>query len=311
MKKLLLTFILLFPLRGLGGYLLAQSGTMLPDGFIMPNVATAGTCTVADKGKMYFNTTNSTMMVCNGTDWVPASSQWTTVLPSSNISFNAGNVGINTTTPEHKLDVNGTARIRNNLYVTEKIGVGSINTVDTGLEIFDGALSITSIADTKTWKFAYSNADNALSLQENGVTRMVFANGGNVGIGATAPTSKLSVDGSGSFNGSLTVNNGKGIVRSTNSNQLKCHLPTLNLGATFTVSANACATSSTSITSAGFGSAPTAQVGNLVSGTGDFGRLTINVQSASTSSVTVRFCNPTASNITLTNMVFNLLCIGI
>jgi hypothetical protein len=311
MKKIIITFILTFPLWGLGGFTFAQSGTMLPDGFIMPNAATAGTCAVADKGKMFFNTTNNNMMVCNGTNWVPASSQWTPDpnMPS-NIFFNTGNVGINTSTPQYKLDVNGTARIRSNLYVADKIGVGTTNNFGTGLEIFDGALAITSSADFKTWKLAYSNTDNGLSLQENGVTRMVFANGGNVGIGSSTPTTKLSVDGTGAFVGNLTVNNGKGVVRSSNATQLKCHLAALNLGATFTVSTNSCVTSTVSISTAGFGFSPTAQFGNLVSGTGDFGKLVVNVQSASTTAVVVRFCNTTTSNITLTNMIFNLLCIG-
>jgi len=47
----------------------AQSGTLPPDGFIVPNLASDPTCTVADKGKMYYNTTTNLMMVCNGTGW--------------------------------------------------------------------------------------------------------------------------------------------------------------------------------------------------------------------------------------------------
>jgi hypothetical protein len=310
MKKLFVLFIILH----LSFSIFAQSGTMLPDGFIMPNLAVAPGCTVADKGKMYFNTTSKGMMVCNGTAWLPASSQWENnhVLPNT-INY-SGNVGINTSTPQYPLDINGTARVSSNLYASNGINIGGTSAIS-GLMMVDGDIAITSTADAKTWKFDYSDANNNLSLQEDGTARMVFANGGNVGIGSGNPTAKLSVEGTGSFTGNLTVNNGKGIVRTTSTASLKTHIVQVSLGTTFVVDppgiGSGCAnTASQSITSAGFSAAPTVQVGNLVSGTGDFGKLIINVQSVTTSAFVLRFCNNTGTQISLSNVLFNILCVG-
>jgi len=305
MKKL---FILLL-IQYVSFNIFAQSGTMLPDGFIMPKLATTPACTANDIGKMYYSTTTGgygALLVCNGTSWQILSSLWTTGVSPNTLSTSQS-VGIGTPDPLYLLDVNGTARVSSLL--TSSLLIGT-TTNSSGLTIQDGDIAITSTADAKTWKFDYSDANNNLSLQEDGTARIVFANGGNVGIGSVIPTAKLSVDGTGSFTGNLTVNGGKGIVRTTSASSLKTHIAPVSLGASFTVNAGNCSTSSPSISSASFLAAPTAQIGNLVSGSGDFGKLVINVQSTTASVVIVRFCNNTASNITLSNMVFNLLCIG-
>jgi hypothetical protein len=305
MKKLF--FLLISYLSSFITY--SQSGTMLPDGFIIPKSATAPTCTVSEVGKIYLNTTTNDLMLCDGTNWKNASSQWRTPFGLTNVLTYNGLVGINNTNPAYELDVTGSARVSGTLYVPTTLGIGTTNP-STGLDVLDGDIAISSTADAKTWKFDYDDALNALTLKENGVNRMMFANGGNVGIGSVAPTAKLSVDGTGSFAGDLTVNNGKGIVRSTGTAALKCHIVQANLGITFAVNAGFCATSNVNITSGGFTAAPTAQIGNLVSGTGDFGKLNINVQSTTSTAAIVRFCNNTASNITLSNMIFNLMCLG-
>lgn len=306
MKKILTLLLILH----FSCHVFAQSGTLLPDGFIVPNLTDAPACTVDDKGKMYFNTTTKAMMVCNGNGWQPATSQWY-VNPAFPGTVNySGKVGINTETPQYALDVNGDVKVSDAIYAS-RIGIGTTNP-STAMEVVDGDIAITSSIDSRTWKFGYSDDNNYLSLQENGTPRMVFANGGNVGIGTAIPTAKLSVDGTGSFTGNLTVNNGKGIVRTTTAASMKVHIAQVNLGSSFSVLAGNCATNSPAlnITSADFTTAPTAQVGNIVSGTGNFGKLIINIQSATSTAVTLRFCNNTASSIVLSNMVFNVLCIG-
>lgn len=280
---------------------------MLPNGFILPNLATdPSACTVPDKGKMYYNTTSNLLMYCNGTNWKQASEVWGKNQANNDINY-SGKVGINTITPQYDLDVNGTGRF--GTVLTTNIGIGA-TTTPSGLEVVDGNIAITSTADTKTYKYSYSDANNALTLQENGITRMMVTNGGNVGIGPVVPTAKLSVDGSGSFTGDLTVNNGKGLIRSTTSSSYKYYTATVTTSASFLVTAGACSTVNSSLTSGGFSAAPLVSVGNLIGGTGDFGKLVINVQSATTTQAVVRFCNPTGSNITLSSIVFNLLCIG-
>ncbi len=287
----------------------AQYGTILPDGFIIPKSATPPGCTVSDKGKIYYNSTTNNLLFCDGSTWKPASSQWSTPFSQpDDIYFNGGNVGINTSTPQFSLDVNGTGRFTGDIY-TEKLGIGT-TTPSSAIEVLDGDIAITSTSDAKTWKFDYADESNSLALRENGTARMVFANGGNITIGSGAPTAKLTVEGNGSFSGDLTVNSGKGIVRSTTSTQLKYHTASVAPGASFSVTNGGCATANASLTAAGFTAAPTVTVGNLTGGTGDFGKLVINVQSTTTTQAVVRFCNPTASTITLTNVTFNVLCIG-
>jgi hypothetical protein len=75
--------------------------------------------------------------------YVPKFSASTT-LQNSQI-FDSVNVGINTTTPAYKLDVNGTARIKNDLYADEDFVVNNyfaINTTATDFPIPDGTLGI-------------------------------------------------------------------------------------------------------------------------------------------------------------------------
>ncbi|RFS14957.1 hypothetical protein [Emticicia sp. C21] len=301
MKKILILFIA----THLSGNVFAQSGTLLPDGFIVPNLAAAPACTVEDKGKIYFNTSSSTMMVCNGIDWVGTTEVWGKA--GSDIFFSTGKVGINTSSPQYTLDVNGTGKFDNVL--VSGLGVGGSAPVS-GIEVTDGAIAIKSTTGSKVWKYQYSDANNHLTLQENGITRMIFSNGGNIGIGSVTPTARLSVDGTGNFSGNLTVNNGKGIIRSINNTQLKYLTATISTGSSFTVIAGGCATATGSLSAGGFSAAPSVSIANLLSGTGDFGKLITNVQSATSTQTVVRFCNPTGSNITLNNIVFNLICIG-
>ncbi len=229
---------------------------MLPDGFVVPKSATAPTCAVADKGKLYYNTTTNDLMVCDGTQWNAAESQWAGGATSSDPLSFSGKVGIKTTTPAYDLDVNGTQKVSGDLFAN-RIGIGSTSIPSFAIQVTDGDIAIRSTADAKTWRYDYDDALNALTLKEDNTNRMIFANGGNIGIGSTNPTYKLQVDGSGYFSGDLFVNGGKGIVRSTTTNPIKCHVTPASLGTTFTISAGLCATSNVSITSAGYTAAPT------------------------------------------------------
>ena len=89
------------------------------------------------------------------------------------------------------------------------------------LTVQDGSIAIFNSSDTKTWYFNYSSSGNYFQLAESGIPRLIVANGGNVGIGTTTPSSLLDVAGNAEINGNLTVNNGKGIVRSWNGTQIK------------------------------------------------------------------------------------------
>jgi C1q domain len=65
MKKLIL--ILLFAVASAS--IFAQSGTLLPNGFQIPRVASLTTCNNNAKATMVFLTTDNKLYVCNGTAW--------------------------------------------------------------------------------------------------------------------------------------------------------------------------------------------------------------------------------------------------
>ncbi|HBB98895.1 MAG TPA: hypothetical protein DC054_26255 [Blastocatellia bacterium] len=98
---------------------------------------------------------------------------------TSSVDISAtGNVGINTASPTAKLDVNGTALTRDAL--TVKAGAGNEVAKLTWLSTDDGQLNLRTA--------------NTVTVQLN-TNSSSFLNGGNVGIGTSAPDQKLSVNG--------------------------------------------------------------------------------------------------------------------
>jgi hypothetical protein len=104
-----------------------------------------------------------------------------------------GNVGIGTTSPSRKLDVNGTSIFRDFTTVVSSNGNPVSNT--TWLSTDSGITNI------------YTGGTSTVQLNSSGVS---YFNGGNVGIGTTSPSGKLDISG-GQYNTGL-------IVRSSNVN---------------------------------------------------------------------------------------------
>ena len=129
---------------------------------------------------LYAPSTDSIGIVTNGTERVRIT--------------NTGNVGIGTTSPGYKFDVNGVTRVTAN----GMAGYGTLNieATDPFIRIYDTDGTI----DKKKWDMrVISNAPERLAFRTindaNTVftTKMVITNTGNVGIGTTAPDFPLEV----------------------------------------------------------------------------------------------------------------------
>jgi len=109
---------------------------------------------------------------------IPDFAIWDTDAPRFVIQNNTGNVGIGTTIPQAKLDVNGDIRINN--APLSIAGSGGSWRILQGALALGAPLQIQSVA---------------LGEEESPVTAITFARDGNVGIGTMEPSAKLEVIG--------------------------------------------------------------------------------------------------------------------
>jgi len=102
-----------------------------------------------------------------------------------------GNVGIAMTAPQQKLDVNGVARLWHggSSYYTQFDNNNELNTY-------------TSVGGTSTMYLQYSSNGN-VNLGKGAL--YVQGNGGNIGVGTSNPTNKLTVSGNGYFSGNVGI----------------------------------------------------------------------------------------------------------
>lgn len=134
----------------------------------------------------------------------------------------AQNVGLGTSSPDHKLDVIGIIRGSSNAYFNGSVGIGTTEP-EYKLQVNNGSIGLFNTNDSKAWALNYNSSSNYFSISENISNRLVITNGGNVGIGTSTPDEKLDVNGAIKVNGnatvdgSLTVNGGKGVAFNANS----------------------------------------------------------------------------------------------
>lgn len=109
-------------------------------------------------------------------------------MPGTGIWNSSGNVGLGTTAPGTKLDVRGTANFNNTITVEHADGT------DQGYITYSSSPSRLAI---------FGAVGMPLSLGSNNSLDQVYISSGNVGIGTTAPGSKLDI--SGTVNTSSTI----------------------------------------------------------------------------------------------------------
>jgi hypothetical protein len=176
------------------------------------------------EGLLYYNTTGHNFRYYDGTAWQNAlfGNQWN--VNGTSISYSLGSVGIGTNAPVSPLDffhpTNASMYFHNTL---------------SGATATDGLLVGINSASAKAFFWNYENA--ALALGTNNLERLTITSSGNVGIGYTAPSYKLSVNGDIYSNG-LYSNGFSEITGTFQADATANFLSTVNVSGTLNANGN-------------------------------------------------------------------------
>lgn len=199
---------------------------------------------------------------------------------------NSGLVGINgNTTPGARLQINQAGNYNTNENSTHALEIWDNNEI-----LYMGADASTSISYIQA---VGQNLFHTLTLN---------ARGGNVAIGKATAAEKLDVNGNGAFNGNLTVQTGKGIVRNYTGTQLKTETFTFTFPGLLALGANNTASFNVSFPEA-YTSVPMVYVSGLVSnaGSGGYAECVYNIASVSSTGFTLYIYNPRPTGATFNN----------
>jgi len=233
------------------------------------------------------------------------------------VMLSAQNVGIGISNPAYKLDVGGELHTTSNAYFGSYVGIGTTSP-SYKLTVADGSMAIFNTTDAKTWYFNYNSAGNYFQLSENGTARIVVANGGNVGIGTSAPSVKLDVNGNTEITGTLavsstiTVQGGKSVLYNLNgSTPVKYY----TREAAFTINnlpAHSVSAEGSIGFVGGFTAPPAVYVGDIVTTGGTAGplyQLQLIIYDVTATGCKCRLLNTSNSPITQ-NCTWNIVCFG-
>ena len=180
------------------------------------NLSVAGTSTTVNLTTSNLIDTNITIGNANITNITIANVRVTSNLNAAGNSntlgslfTTGGNVGVNTATPGYLLDVNGHARIVNNLIIStaanNNLGI-NLPTGGYGIHWGSGYSHIYDDGDLRICTDDTMHFHTGSTVSSPGTERITLLPGGNVGIGTNAPNYNLAVNGPAQF-GANALNN--------------------------------------------------------------------------------------------------------
>jgi hypothetical protein len=139
----------------------------------------------------YWNSTADSRM-----DFNIARTSGQTPVTIMSVGYNS-NVGIGTTSPSKKLDVNGSFKLGTNAYIEYgayyPYTITTANTAAVGNLVFSAGLGSTAYESKIELQGTNLAANPAIKLSTAGSAKVTVLNSGNVGIGTTSPTSPLTI----------------------------------------------------------------------------------------------------------------------
>lgn len=219
MKKLLLTLFLFVSLK-----VFSQSVTLTPNGAWVPSMTTtARTALTATDGQLVYDSTTKSFWYYKNTIWQELSSGSTTnywTASDTNIlNNNAGNVGIGTTTPTEKLDIEGKTKTTN-LQITSGATNGYVLQSDAsgnGSWVAPSSLSSSLFSGLTT---NYLQKWNGSTFANS----VMYDNGTRMGIGTTAIASESKL----ALGGVSAVEGGQLQLNASTSGTVAYHLDNFN-----------------------------------------------------------------------------------